>query len=98
MPTYLETRYKACSLRLAVTQRYVTCSLKLKLMSIVTDKATSGQLNFRVKLSCLLLCQQVDLRKGEISLHWLSDNFVKTIQKSYPLFFTKYLVKIFPIK
>ena len=68
---YLETRYKACSFRLAVAQRYVTYSLKLKLLSIVTPKRTSVQLDFTVKFSCLLLCRRMDLRKGEISLHWL---------------------------
>ena len=33
---------KACNLRLAIAQRCVTCSLKLKLLSIVTPKRTSG--------------------------------------------------------
>ena len=31
---YLETRGKACNVRLAVAQRYATYSLKLKLLSI----------------------------------------------------------------
>ena len=39
---YLKTRDKACNLQLAVVQRYVTRSLKLKLQLIVTLKKTSA--------------------------------------------------------
>ena len=38
---YLETPDKAYHLQLAVVERCVTCSLKLKLMSVVIPKETS---------------------------------------------------------
>ena len=47
----MEARDKASSLRLAVAQRYVTCSLKLKLLSIVAPKKTSPLLDFMIKFS-----------------------------------------------
>ena len=51
---FLKTRDKVYNLRLAVAQSYVTCSLKFKLLSIVTPKRTSAQLDFRLKFSMFI--------------------------------------------
>ena len=45
---YLESRDKACNLRFAVAQRYISCLVKLKLLLIVTPKETSAWLDFMV--------------------------------------------------
>ena len=60
---YTETLDKACHLRLAVSQRYITSSLKLKLLSIVIAKRTPAQPDFMVIFSMFIALSTNGLKK-----------------------------------